>query len=259
MSRLFWFRLLLGLVLGLIFGLYYAWFVSPRQIHQSRPQDLSSDYQDEYRTLVASAYASTGDFSRSLTRLDLLSDPVTSAALDTLAQTHLAAGRSDEEVRALAQLASAIESGIDSDGPTQTPAPSATALIPITTSLPAATLPPTATPTPLPAFELQSLDVVCDPNLESPLIQVEVYNARGGGVPGVEISILWDQGEDHLFTGMKPELGLGYGDFSMDIGVTYTLQLVDAIESVTDIRSEECAMEEGGIFPSSVLLRFEEP
>ena len=96
-------------------------------------------------------------------------------------------------------------------------------------------------------------------NGESPLIQVEVYDARGEGVPGVEISILWDQGEDHFFTGMKPELGLGYGDFSMDIGVTYTLQLVDAVESVTDIRSEECEMEEGGIFPGSVLLRFDEP
>ena len=58
---------------------------------------------------------------------------------------------------------------------------------------------------------------------------------------------------------MKPELGLGYGDFAMTIGETYTLQLADAIESVTDLRSEECAMEEGGIFPGSILLRFEEP
>ena len=259
MSRVFWFRLILGFVLGLIFGLYYAWFVSPRQIHQSKPQDLTSEYQDEFRALVASSYASTGDFSRALTRLDLLDDPVTSASLNTLAQHHLAAGRSGEEVRALAQLASAIETGIDTDRPSRTPTVSPTAIRPTATATPIATILPTATPTPLPAFELQTLEVVCDPHLTSPLIQVEVYDSSGAGVPGVEILILWDQGEDHFFTGMKPELGLGYGDFTMEINRTYTLQLADAIESVTDLRAEECVMEEGAIFPGSVLLRFEEP
>lgn len=259
MSRLFWFRLALGLVLGLIFGLYYAWFISPRLIPQSRPQDLSADYQDEFRSLVASAYASTGDFSLALTRLDLLSDPVTSSSLDSLAQELLASGRSNVEVRALAQLASAIETGGDRDQPSGSPTPTVTPLPPTSTSVPAVTAPPSVTPTPLPNFRMQLFEVICDPNLTTPLIQVEVVDGQGTGVPGVEVIILWDQGEDHFFTGMKPELGLGYGDFEMEVGVTYSLQLADSLELVTDLRAEECVMEEGGIFPASVLLRFEEP
>ena len=126
MTRVTWFRLILGLVLGLIFGLYYAWFISPRQIHQSSPLDLSPRYQDEYRTLVASAYSSTGNFMQAVSRLELLKDAQSALSLDDLAQRHLASGRADKEVRALAQLASAIEAGSGSDkpSPTSTPAPS---------------------------------------------------------------------------------------------------------------------------------------
>jgi hypothetical protein len=260
MTRVAWFRLILGLVLGLIFGLYYAWFVSPRQIHQSSPQDLSPNFQDEYRTLVASSFASTGNISHALSRLELLSDPQSAASLNDLAQSHLAAGRADKEVRALAQLASAIEPGASSGNLTQTSTPEATAEIPSPTPPPpASTLPPTASPSPMPAYRLLSTEKVCDLNLVSALIQVVVLDSRGEGVPGVEVLIIWDQGEDHFFTGMKPELGLGYGDFTMDVDVTYTLQLANALEGVTNIHSEECAMVEGGIFSGSVLLRFEEP
>lgn len=260
MTRVAWFRLILGLVLGLIFGLYYAWFISPRQIHQSSPQDLSANFQDEYRTLVASAYASTGNITRAISRLELLSDTHTATSLNDLAQSHLAAGRADEEVRALAQLAASIDTGASSDILTQTSTPEGTAVIPTPTPpAPASTLPPTATPSPVPSYQLLSMERVCDLNLVSSLIQVVVLNSRGEGVPGVEVLIIWDQGEDHFFTGMKPELGLGYGDFTMDVDVTYTLQLANALEGVTNIRSERCEMVEGGIFSGSVLLRFEEP
>ena len=33
--------------------------------------------------------------------------------------------------------------------------------------------------------------------------------------PSVELVVTWDEGEDHFFTGLQPELGLGYGDFLM--------------------------------------------
>jgi hypothetical protein len=32
-----------------------------------------------------------------------------------------------------------------------------------------------------------------------------------------------------------------------------------AFQSVTPLRSEECAIAEGGVYPGSILLRFEEP
>lgn len=260
MTRVAWFRLILGLVLGLIFGLYYAWFVSPRQIHQSKPQDLSPNFQNEYRTLVASAYASTGNITRAQSRLELLDDVQPEITLDHLAQLHLATGRTDEEVRALAKLASALKAGFDSEPISRISTPEIDLITPSPTPPPLTpTQHPTSTPTPIPAYQLQTMEVVCDLNLVTPLIQVLVVNAKGEGVPGVEILIIWDQGEDHFYTGMKPELGIGYGDFAMDVNVTYTLQLAVAPEPITNIHSEECTMAEGGLFSGSVLLRFEEP
>jgi hypothetical protein len=111
----------------------------------------------------------------------------------------------------------------------------------------------------MPAFRLGSIEKVCDPNLTSPLIQVIVEDVEGEGVPGVDVVIIWDQGEDHFLTGMKPEFGLGYGDFTMQEGVTYALQIASTFESVSSLKAEDCAMSEGGIYPGSVLLRFEQP
>ncbi len=260
MTRVAWFRLVLGLVLGLIFGLYYAWFVSPRKIRQSTPQDLSLAFQNEFRTLVASAYSSTGDLSQALSRLELIEDPQPALSLENLAQSHLSSGRAEEEVRAVAQLASILVQGVDPDALSRTVTPEVIPIIPgPSPSPPGTTQRPTATHTPMPAYRLQSLQKVCDRNMLSPQIQVLVLNADGEGVPGVEVLIIWDEGEDHFYTGMKPELGLGYGDFTMEVDITYTLHLASAFQSVTPLRSEECAIAEGGVYPGSILLRFEEP
>jgi len=46
---------------------------------------------------------------------------------------------------------------------------------------------------------------VCDASLSPPLIQVEALDAQGAPVPGAEVLIVWDEGQDHFFTGLKPE------------------------------------------------------
>jgi hypothetical protein len=76
---------------------------------------------------------------------------------------------------------------------------------------------PTRTPTLTPgaSFFLLSRELVCDPNLEEALIQVLALDAADQPVPGVEIVVNWEGGENHFFTGLIPELGLGYADFSM--------------------------------------------
>lgn len=258
MTRVDWFRLILGVILGLIFGLYYAWFVSPRQIHQSRPSDLSPDFQAEYLTLIASSFANTGNLADAVSRLDLLEGTYSAESLEELAQQHLAAGRAEVEVRALAQLASAIEDERELVTIQATQTPMETPSVSPSTPSPAPSPSPTPTILPPPTFRLGSMEKICQTDLTNPLIQVIVEDETGGGVAGVEVLIIWDSGEDHFFTGMKPELGLGYGDFRMETSVIYTLQLAGALETISDIQSEACALVEGGVFPGSVLLRFEE-
>jgi hypothetical protein len=88
---------------------------------------------------------------------------------------------------------------------------------------------------------------------------VVVLDAAGQPVPGVEVIVIWDEGQDHFFTGLKPELGLGYGDFLMEEGVSYALQLGRGQETVTGLTAQDCADDEGGFFAGSWRLVFVQP
>jgi hypothetical protein len=59
-------------------------------------------------------------------------------------------------------------------------------------------------------------------------------------LPGVEVLVSWEGGSDHFFTGFKPELGLGYGDFTMDPEVSYTIVLADGSPEISGMRIERC-------------------
>ena len=75
-------------------------------------------------------------------------------------------------------------------------------------------------------FILEREDQVCDANIKEPLIQVIVQDAAGQQVPGMQVIVSWEGGEERFYTGLKPELGLGYADFTMQPDIAYTLRLV---------------------------------
>ena len=152
--------------------------------------------------------------------------------------------------------------------PTPSATPSLTPLIPITATLreglattsgttpttsvtlaPSATPnsgpEPSASPTVVTVFEIQDRRLICDQDFGDPMITVQANNAVGEGLSGVEVVVSWPEGEEHIFTGLKPELGLGYADFKMTIGVVYTLSLVDGNQPITDLTAAECQTEAG--------------
>jgi hypothetical protein len=258
-----WLPLVFGLAIGLTSGLFYSWVINPIEYIDTAPASLREDFKSDYLTLVASAYASTGDLARAKARLVILLDPDPATTLSQLAQTRLATGRPQSETQALAQLAAAL-----SDRPTPlastaiaTATFSSSRIQPSRTPTTPPPPPPTktATPTPGAPFELIDREKVCDIDLPGPLIQVEVIDATGRSVPGMEVLVIWDTGQDHFFTGLKPELGVGYGDFTMTEGVTYTLQLVESETPVTELMAEDCIGDEGELFLSSWLLTFQQP
>jgi hypothetical protein len=260
MSRSGWFALFAGVALGLAGGLYYAWRVNPVEYTDTAPSSLRADFKASYLTLIASAYASTGDLPRAQARLAIFADPDPAASLAALAQQLLAAGVPAPEAEAVAALASDLSAGPATLPPNQTATPSRT---------PTQTRTPTITPTPLPTrtptptpgapFALAEQQRVCDASLPGPLLQVVVLDAAGQPVPGVEVNVIWDEGQDHFFTGLKPEMGLGYGDFLMQQGISYTLQLGGGEEPVTGLVAEDCADEQGGFFAGSWRLVFVQP
>lgn len=253
MSR--WIFLILGFGIGLAGGLYYTWLLSPVEYVETAPDSLRSDFRGDYLGLIASAYASGGDLVRARTRLALFPDLQPATELAALAQQRLAAGLVDAEANALSQLASAL-----SRGPTLTPAPT-TRGVSVSPTLsktprPSPTRRPSATPGA--AFLLAAREQLCDPLLSKSLIQVVVLDAAEGPVPGREVIVVWDTGQDHFFTGLKPELGLGYGDFEMTEDISYTLRLADSQQPVTNLTVHECDGQDGELYPGSWLLRFEQ-
>jgi len=136
--------------------------------------------------------------------------------------------------------------------PNRTPRPSATP-----TSEPSPQ--PTPSPTPGAPFALQSEELVCDPSLDEALIQVMVYDAAEQGVPGVEVIVTWDGGENHFYTGLKPEMGLGYADFLMTADTVYTLRLAEGGQPIPNLTPTECETADGARQMGTWLLIFAQP
>ena len=284
--------LLTGLILGVAMGLAYAWMIDPVEYVDAPPDALRADYKEQYRTLIAVAYLYNGDLGRAISRLETLKDEDMTRALAMQAQQALAEGRPEIEVQALGRLAVALGQGpapvaaVDTPGtpavlpsatpvtPTSTPvlasptpsespeltaSPVSTLRTPQATNTPLPTLSPTPTPTLGAPFMLQDVSQVCNPNLVAPLLEVDVRDAAGQPVPGVELVVFWSGGEDHFFTGLKPELGLGYADFEMTVGTVYALRLAEGGLPVENLLAMECAAEEGTRYWGGWMAIFIQP
>lgn len=254
--------LLGALVIGIAAGLYYAWGVNPVSYTDTAPASLREDFRDDYLTLIASAYDATADLQRARARLALFAYADPAPILSALAQQRLAQGWPEAEARALARLAADLQAGTAATpsrgDASATPSGSPT---PTRTLTPVPSPAPTRTPTSTPGapFRLLDREPVCDETLGRSLLQVEVVDAAGQPVPGSEVRVVWDTGQDHFFTGLKPDLGVGYGDFEMSPGVTYTVQLVDSDQPVTGLTPGECTATDGTPYAGSWLLRFQQP
>jgi hypothetical protein len=77
-------------------------------------------------------------------------------------------------------------------------------------------------------------------------------------VAGVEALVVWDTGQSTFFTGLKPELGPGFADFTMQEEVTYSLQLIQGDGLVTGISAESCTDSDGEPFAGSWLFTYEQ-
>jgi len=273
--------LVVGLAIGLGCAWGVSWFVLPLQITTRSPDMLRTDFKDHYRTLIALAYASNGDLVRARARLELLQDETVAQLLTEQAQRKLADGSPQYEARALSLLALALgqvpptaalqstpgftmtpavtpsnspaaveqSSGSETTEITDTLALASTmsaSLVPTLTPIPTNTPLPSWTPTPTrrSPYTLRSQEFVCEEVLDRPLIQIEVKDAAEQPVPGIEAIANWDGGENHFFTGLKPDLGLGYADFVMTPGVVYTLRLAAGSELIPDLATSECEDQE---------------
>jgi hypothetical protein len=289
MRRFPW-DILLALVVGIGLGLVYAWMIAPRKVADADPSTLRADFKEQYRSSIAAAYAASSNLPRAQARLQLLKDADPVEALNVQAQQILARGASPQIADQVAALARAITGGqketipslmpatveaeIDGKTPTPVSAQPSPELPPLLTeTLPATQIeetrpaPPTSTPRPtktlLPTqgvpFKLTGQDEVCDPNLPDGLLQILVLGSNRRQIPGMEIDITWENGEEKFFTGLKPAQGNGYADFSMTPQVSYSLQLAAGSDIASGLVAPTCQNPGGENFLGSIKLTFQQP
>jgi hypothetical protein len=105
-------------------------------------------------------------------------------------------------------------------------------------------------------FRLLSQERVCDDDVPSPRIEVVTVDALLEPLAGVEVIVSWDGGSDRFFTGFQPEMGPGYGDFTMSPDVSYSVVLAPGSPTVSGLRVEPCTAAEGGL-PGGWRLTFQ--
>ena len=279
---------LFALLVGFGIGLAYAWVILPVQSVDAQPRVLRNDFKDHFRSAIAAAYASNADLERARARLDQLGDPDPYQAMSAQAQRMLAAGEPMESVQKVALLASALqemqpvaiepsttETPLPSNTPDETSQPPdletdtaetpepTTEAEPVNTSAPALTPTPRPSRTPTPTlgapYQLVGEDPVCDPELEEGLLQVVVTDLSRRQIPGAEITIVWNSGEEHIFTGLKPELGHGYADFLMTPGVAYSVRMADGGKPASELSAPDCTTTSGEPYIGGIRITFQQP
>jgi len=282
MKRFPW-ELIVGLIIGAALGLSYAWIISPTRYIDAIPASLRADFKDQYRIAISAAYASTSDIQRARARLALLGDADSVQTLSAQAQQMLANEADIKTVNQIAQLASDLQGkNIAPPVHTQTiftplanttliPSPNVTENPPQTESVSATEQPqspisavtprPTQTPTATSGapFTILSQETVCKSNLTEALLQVYVIDSHRRPIPGVELIVTWDGGEDHFFTGFKPELGNGYADFQMQANVSYTLRVGSGGTPATNLTVPVCPSANGNTFNGGLSITFQQP
>lgn len=283
--------LLTGVIIGIALGILYTRLLQPVRYIDTTPDSLSVEYKNQYRALIAGAFLANGDLVRAKARLELLNDADIFRALTEQAQQTLAQNGSSDEARALGLLAIALGQPPPGQGQavTQVPqSPTATRLLstPVDISAavetaPQSTLqeppaiqdtsqpvltspaPPTAAAESAPItpddFVLLSKTEICDQALQEPVIRIEVSDNTGQPMQGILIIVTWAGGEERFFTGLKPEIGLGYADYSLDPNFVYRLRLGENGAPLGNLTAVSCKDNQGNAFWGALFLKYGQP
>ena len=252
---------LIGLVVGAAIGLLLGWVVYARQLRIATPKDLHSEYRDKYVVMIAAAYSRDGDLERARIRLDELGNDNVVDTTTSQAQRWAAAGRSDFDVSVLSELAFALSS-------VSLEPRFVSADIPISTMVPEVNLTATPYPTvvevsPVPTlpllneYMLLEKTVICDEQIDKPVLKVYVIDDVGDPIPGVPLRIDWTTGSDMFSTGLHPDIGIGYGDFVIDPKQVYTLQVGNSTNPIYGLTSEPCRSGDSDEFAGSISVKWQ--
>jgi hypothetical protein len=168
--------------------------------------------------MISAAYVGDGNLDKARERLNQLGTDFTAKSFSDLIIREQKLGRDVQTLDALVLLAQGMGYGAIS-----IPAPTA---VPETIVSNKAALP---VPT-IASFQLTDRAMLtCADEPNQARLQFIVQDQDGKNLPNIGIEIRWANGEDTVYTGLKPERGVGYADFDATPGVfTVTIPNTDS-------------------------------
>jgi hypothetical protein len=223
----------LVLIAGIAGGLVFAWVLAPVEYVDTAPKSLRVQDQLVYLTLIGDLYVPQKDLAWAEARLEDLGVEADGEALAGYVELHLDGGGRPDHVRHLAQLAKDLGASggvLQVFGTQPTLASEATAPPDATATdelFPQETATPLPSVTPSPSFRLVEQTALCALPGEPGRILIWVRDSQGSDLAGMQIAVTWAMGQDRLYTGLKPDKGVGFADFEMRPKTQYDVALAD--------------------------------
>lgn len=207
---------IVSVLIGIGIGLVVAWAFWPVEYVNADPSDLRQRYKDDYVRMIGAAYVADGNLSRAQERLKLLGASFSAKSFGDLLIREQKSGRDVPTLNALALLAQGMGFGAMT---IPTPTPAAEVIISNNSPQPVQ---------PVPSFQIAERAMLsCAEELSQARLQFIVRDTQGKDLPNIGIDVRWTNGEDTVYTGLKPERGAGYADFEAAPG-NYTVSIANA-------------------------------
>ena len=238
-----------SLITGLLLALALTRLHGPLQRENAAPWQLADGARNHFMVAIALEYGESGDLAKALNKLIALRpahDPMQVladgacelgssgylgsdsgiAALRQAAQLYGVYGREScaEQLLPLeiTEIAPQAELARDEQATPAAPLPTKTPLPEIAQVSSSRRILPTQ-PT-LRRFEARVARSFCDVTRPA-IIEVQVVDYLGRGIPGQGIRVRWGAEESIFFSGLKREHGDAYADFQMDEGIEYAIDI----------------------------------
>ncbi len=211
---------LASLIVGVALGLLLTWVIWPVEFKDADPADLRPTLRDDYVRMISLAYEADGDVASARQRLGALRLANPAQTFNDLIEQEIRNANDPATQDALIHLAHALNFKPAYTAMRPPPKPRSNA--PLTIFV-------VATPvSPVPSFALvEHAQLSCLDEPENAYLKFFVRDAAGRDLPNIAIEIRGKDLSETVYTGLKPERGIGYADYEAAPG-TYAVTILNS-------------------------------
>lgn len=211
---------LISLGLGMAVGLVITWVLLPLDFKNADPAALRSALKEEYVRMISLAYEADGDVALAQRRIAALQLAHPAQTFADLIERERRSTNDPTRQDALIHLGHALGYALPYTTLRPTPLPRHSAVITITV---------VATPAPrVLSFKLvEHAQLSCVDEPKDARLEFYVRDATGRDLPNIAIEIRGKDIIETVYTGLKPEYGLGYADYQATPG-TYAVTILNS-------------------------------